>query len=229
MRGGSKRAKRYPSGVYDGSAVLYCPLTFALLIIMLSSFSFAQINHVETAATLLGQGKLDQAESEARKALADPTTKPLALAMLGTIRLQEGKYPESATLLNQALALNPHLVGARSSLGTAYVLQGKIDLAKQTFQRVLTLDPGNVDARFNLAKIETYQQHFQESLALIAPIADKLTESEDGLLVLATDYGALGGNAKLAGLVQNWRRLSNPAPEASWILGAFSRPAGLRR
>src|ERR1700751_1284651 len=144
MRGGSKRVKRYPSDVYGGSTVLSWPLTFALLIIMPLGVAFAQINHVETAATLLGQGKLDLAESEARKALADPPTKPLALAMLGTIRLQEGKYPESTTLLNQALALNPHLVGARSTLGTAYVLQGKINLAKQTFEKVLKLDPGNV-------------------------------------------------------------------------------------
>jgi len=228
MRGGTKRVKRDSRDVYGGSTALRWPLAFALLIIMPSSFAFAQINHVETAATLLGQGKLDQAESEAHKALADPTTKPLALAMLGTIRLQEGKYPESTTLLNQALALNPHLVGARSSLGTAYVLQGKLDLAKQSFQEVLKLDPGKVDARFNLAKIEASQQHFQESLDLIAPIADKLKESDDGLLLLATNYGALGKNDQLLGLVQNWRQLPNPAPEASLDFGGILATSGLK-
>src|SRR5258705_5358398 len=40
-----------------------------------------------------------QAESEARLALDNPATRPLGLALLGTIRLQEGKYDESTTYL----------------------------------------------------------------------------------------------------------------------------------
>ncbi|HTF25905.1 MAG TPA: hypothetical protein VK937_18680, partial [Candidatus Limnocylindria bacterium] len=59
----------------------------------------AQLNHIEVAARLLSQGQMDQAETEARQALENPVTRALALAMLGTIRLQEARYRESTRFL----------------------------------------------------------------------------------------------------------------------------------
>src|SRR5205807_5270362 len=98
-----------------------------------------QLNHIETATRLLSEGKLPQAESEARQALKSPGTRALGLAMLGTISLQEGKSKESTRFLVQALALNPGLVGARTSLGNAYFLQGESDLARKSFEEVLRI------------------------------------------------------------------------------------------
>src|SRR5712671_3248053 len=106
----------------------------ATLLLLLPSLASAQLNHIETAAQLLSQGQVQQAESEARLALDNPTTRPLGLALLSTIRLQEGKYDESTTFLTQALAINPRLVGARTTLGNSYLLQGKLDAARKSFQ-----------------------------------------------------------------------------------------------
>jgi tetratricopeptide (TPR) repeat protein len=179
------------------------------------SLTLAQINHVEKAASLLSQGQIEQAESEAHKALADSTSRPLALAMMGTIRLQQNRYEESTTYLTQALALNPHLVGARLSLGTAYVLQGKLDLAKKNFEKGLALDPSNFDARFNLAKVDAALHNFQQSFDLVAPSVDRLKGSEDGLLLLASDYGGLGKGEQLKSLVHDWHQLPSPSVESS--------------
>src|SRR5438105_3985261 len=81
-------------------------------------------------------------------ALHRPATRPLALAMLGTIRLQQGNTAASVKLLEQALALNPKLVGARTTLGNAYAFSGNAELAAKCFRQVLKLDPSNFDARY---------------------------------------------------------------------------------
>jgi tetratricopeptide (TPR) repeat protein len=196
-------------------------------IIILSSIGFAQINHIEVAARLLGQGQLEQAETEARKALGNADTKPLALAMLGTIRLQESKFDDSISFLTQALTLNPRLVGARTSLGSAYLLQGKLELAKKNFQQALRLDSGNVNARSSLAKVEASLHNFQQSLDVAGPIVPQLKETEDGLLCLATDYGALGKKEMLKGLVGDWQRLPTASPEAAADFGNVLATAGM--
>ena len=186
-----------------------------LCLAFFSSFSFAQLNHIELAANLLSQGQMGQAEMEARKALGDSSTRPLALAMLGTIRLQEGKYKESTSFLTQALALNPRMAGARTSLGNAYLLQGKSDLARKSFEEVLRLDPRNLNARLDLAKLEASLQNYRKSLEVASPIVGQLIKSDEGILLLATNYEALGKAGELQGLVSRWQDLQAPSDESS--------------
>ena len=81
-----------------------CWYKLCLALLIFPGVGLAQLNHIEMAARLLSQGQMDQAETEARQALGNPTTRALALAMLGTIRLQEGKYRECTSFLTQALA-----------------------------------------------------------------------------------------------------------------------------
>jgi tetratricopeptide (TPR) repeat protein len=189
------------------------------VLLLLPTFTLAQLNHVETAAQLLSQGQVQQAESEARLALDNPSTRPLGLALLGTIRLQEGNYAESTSFLTQALALDPRLVGARTTLGNSYLLQGKPDSARKSFQEALRLDPGNFNARLDLAKVEASLHNYQQSLAVAAPIAKQLRDSDEGLLLLATDYGSLGRKEDLKALVPSWERLPTPPYETSLEFG----------
>jgi tetratricopeptide (TPR) repeat protein len=197
--------------------VRWYKLCLALLI--LPSIGLAQLSHIETAARLLSQGQMDEAETEARQALGNPTTRALALAMLGTIRLEQGKYRESTEFLTRALVLNPHLVGARTSLGNAYLLQGKSDLARNSFQDAVKLDPANFNARFGLAKVEASLHNYRRSLDVAGPIAAQLRESDDGILLLATDYGSLGRKEELRDLVRARQQLPTPSDESSLEFG----------
>src|SRR5947207_4246323 len=200
-----------------GPALCWYKLCLALLIFPI--FGLAQLNHIEMAARLLSQGQMDQAEIEARQALGNPPTRALALAMLGTIRLEEGKYKESTSFLTQALALNPHLVGARTSRGNAYLLQGKPDLARRSFREAVKLEPGNFNARFELAKVDASLHNYRRSLEVAGPIVAQLSESDDGILLLATDYGSLGEKEALRGLVRNWQQLPAASDETSLEFG----------
>jgi tetratricopeptide (TPR) repeat protein len=206
-------------------ALSWYSLCLALLII--PSVAAAQLNHIEMAARLLSQGQMDQAETEARKALGNTTTKALALAMLGTIRLQEAKYGESTRFLTQALALDPHLVGARTSLGNAYLLQGKPELARKSFQEAVRLDPGNFNARLELAKVEASLHNYRRSLNVAGPIVAQLSGSDDGILLLATDYGSLGEKEELRGLARTWQRLPAPSDESALEFGDVLMMSGM--
>src|SRR5579864_6213009 len=201
--------------------------TFWVLCVF-AAIACAQTSHIETAAQLLNDGYTVQAEAEARKAMQNPSSRALALAMLGTIRLQQGKTEESAKFLVQALALNPKLVGARTTLGNAYAFEGKADLAAKCFREVLKVDPRNFDARFDLFKLEASRRNFQQSLDLAAIIMPQLFESDEAMVVLASDYGALGKKHELEDLVAHWQRLPQPSDEAALDFGSTLLMYGLR-
>ena len=199
---------------------LFC-WALGLALLLSANASLAQLNRIETAANLLNQGQTDQAEAEARQALKNPSTRALALAMLGTIRLREGKYQESENFLTQALALNPQLVGARISLGNAYLLEDKPALAQKSFQAAVKRDPRNVNARLGLAKVEASLGNYQQSLEAADPIVRQLSQSDDGILLLATDYGALGKKEELKALVRSWHNL--PVPPSDDLSFEFAK------
>jgi superkiller protein 3 len=188
----------------------------------------AQTSHIEIATQLLNKGDTADAEAEARKALQVPSTRALALAMLGTIRLQQRQTEESIKFLTQALALNPKMIGARTTLGNAYAFSNQPDLAAESFRQVLTLDPSNFNARFDLVKLEASRQNFQQSLDLATPILRQLLASDEGLVVLATDYGALGKKKDLDDVVAYWQKLPEPGEESALYFATTLLVYGMR-
>jgi tetratricopeptide (TPR) repeat protein len=185
------------------------------LTIVFALAASAQTSHIETATQLLNNGDTERAEAEARKALQIPSTRALALAMLGTIRLQQGQVEESIKFLTQALALNPKMIGARTTLGNAYAFSNQPDLAAKSFRQVLDVYPGNFNARFDLFKLEASRQDFQQSLDVATPILPQLLVSDEGLVVLATDYAALGKKKELEDVVAYWHKLPEPSDESA--------------
>ena len=190
-----------------------CIPRMLLPIFICAGIACAQTSHIEAATKFLGKGETVRAEAEARKALQVPSTKALALAILGTIRLQQGKAEESVKFLRQALALNPKLIGARTTLGAAYTVSNQLELAAKAFREVLAAAPDNFNARFGLVKLEALRRNFQESLDLADPILPQLLEFDEGLVILASDYGALGKKRELADLVTHWQKLPAPSDE----------------
>src|SRR5437762_1806501 len=57
-------------------------------------------DHVQKSFDLVNQGDLNAAEKEARLALNIPSSRALAWAVLGAIRLKQSQYEESARFLN---------------------------------------------------------------------------------------------------------------------------------
>jgi len=131
---------------------------------------------LQKAVSLFEQGRIEAADQQAQLALTDPQTRAAACSVLGSLRLQQKRFPESANLLKEAIRLEPHLVGAHLSLAEVYTAQGKPELALPLYRRVLTLDPSNSTARLELARSETAKGNYKQSLELARPVLSALRQ-----------------------------------------------------
>ena len=162
---------------------------------------------LQRAIDLVQQQRLEEAEQKLKPALSDPKTHAVACSVLGTIRLQQKRLPESAPLLQEAIRIEPKLIGAHLTLATVYILQEKPELAQQVYRRVLELDRTNATARLELARFEAEKGNYEKSLAVAHPALAALKQSPDGLYLLAADYLKTGDRSAAAVLVKDWGRL----------------------
>jgi tetratricopeptide (TPR) repeat protein len=165
---------------------------------------------------LVQQGHLEEADQQARLALADPETRAVAYSVLGTIRVQQKKLAESAVLLQKAIRLEPRLVGAHLTLAQVYLLQGKSQSALQMFRRVVELDPSNAAARMALARAAMEKGDYSRSLELARPAMSGIKQSPEGLFVLVADLLKTGDRAAAGELVKEWVRL--PDVTTDWSI-----------
>jgi tetratricopeptide (TPR) repeat protein len=204
---------------------LFC---ICAIILAAANSGWGQASHLERSLRLLSQGKLDSAYQEAQLALSDPAMQPQAWGVLGTILLQEGKRREAVQDLQKAIALNPRLVGARINLGEAFLAQGQTASAEQAFETALRLAPSNFNARLDLAELQSSLHRYRQSLETTQPIMSQLRQTDDGLVLLATNYLALHQNGKVKHLVQDWTARPASSTEAalrfSALLSRYSMP-----
>ena len=170
---------------------------------------------LEKAASLIQQGKLDEADHQAQVALSDPQARAVACSVLGSIRLKQNRLQDGARLLKEAIRLDPRLVGAHLTLAELYSAQGKPELALPLYRHVLTSDPSNEAARVALARSEAANGNYKQSLEVAQPALRALKQSPDGLLVLATDYLKTGDHEAAASLAHDWMQLPDVPPEWS--------------
>ncbi len=194
-------------------APLLCLIVFLSAAVALATDSRQAL---EKAASLFQQGKLEEADQQAQLALSDPQTRAAACSVLGSIRFQQKKFSESASLLKEAIRLEPHLVGAHLNLAELYTAQGEPELALPLYRHALTLDPSNEAARLALARSEAENGNYKQSMEVAQPALPAFKQSPDGLFVLATDYLRTGDHDAAAGLAQNWMRL--PDVPSDWSM-----------
>ena len=94
------------------------PFSLALVLcwfLLLSTAAVVQTDPreaLQNAASLVKQRQLDKAEQQARLALSDPQIRPAAYSVLGTIRFEQKRLAESAKFFQEAVRLEPRLLGA---------------------------------------------------------------------------------------------------------------------
>ena len=189
---------------------------FAVLIAVLPLAAANSADDLQRSVQLLRQGNLKAAEEAAQTALEDPATRPVAHALLGSIRLRQKKYDEGTQFLERAIQAEPRLVGAHLSLAQAYAFLKKTDRAEALFRRVLDLAPDNRDARLALVRIKSERGNHRRTLALARPLEEQLRASPDGLLLLADALAGVGDRRKAKDLVPAW--LSLQGVPAAWTL-----------
>ena len=112
---------------------------------------------------LLARGLYDEAERAYRLALeADPTSQE-ALAGLGQVELQRGRYTEALPLLERATRVPTQIVSAFRSLGDAYEAVGDPERAAVSYRQAVALAPNDMAVRFSLADALTQIRNFSEA------------------------------------------------------------------
>lgn len=202
MTGSNHRSSRAGSGTLSARFFL-C----TALILWVSPALADSWQALQRAAELVEQGHLEEADRQAHLALSNPRTRAAACSVLGTIRLQQKRTPESVNFFQEAIRLEPRLIGARLSLAEEYMAQGKQPAAIAMYRRVLEFDQSNAVARFALAKTETEKGNYRQSLEFAKPILPELKKAPEGLMLLATDYLKTGDRGAAEDLSKDWIRL----------------------
>lgn len=120
-------------------------------------------------------GEFDLAFSEAKKALALKETADTN-ALLGSILIDRGNYPEAEKYLRRAVTLNPNHFNSQHDLGRILVKQQKFAEALPLLQRAASLMPNVADVHYQLFLTYTRLKRKAEAdkeLELFKQLSDK--------------------------------------------------------
>ena len=106
---------------------------------------------MQRAVALQAQGNLAEAESLCRAILKEDGSHFEALQLLGTSLLQQSRFGESATVLADALRIQPESVDVLANRGAALLGSGRAAEALVTLDAALAIDPESAAAHANRA------------------------------------------------------------------------------
>jgi Flp pilus assembly protein TadD len=92
-------------------------------------------------------GEYDDAAAACERALRLRNDNPWALAVLGHIRIAQGRFAEAQGLLRQATERAPAQQDYQAELGRAYFFAGDWRNATRVFEHLVTVNPGDPTAR----------------------------------------------------------------------------------
>lgn len=161
-------------------------------------------DYIKQSTLLLEQGYLGQAEAAASRALEQPESASAALALLGSIRLQQERYEEGTSLLERAIRADPTAVTPRLTLAQAYALIGRHDRSAALYREGLELAPASQAARLGLVRAEADLGNFDEAATQSGEIQDLLRSSPEGLMLLARVYAGRGDESGARGIADAW-------------------------
>ena len=113
-------------------------------------------------ASLLQQGKVDEAVAEFQKAVALDPKYTAAHLNLGYAYDRQGRPEEAMSQYQKVIALEPGNLFAHNNLGVLYDKKGLYDEAIREFERVLQIDTSNATALENLENAKRSKGTVQE-------------------------------------------------------------------
>lgn len=116
-------------------------------------------------------GKLDQAIDAFKKSIELNPQMLSAYVNLGSIYLKQNKLNEAVDILEKGNKINPNNSNLHNNLGLAYEKK-KDSKAVDEFTLSIKLNPNNAEPYWNLARIHTIQQNFNEAIRLLEKIIE---------------------------------------------------------
>ena len=110
-------------------------------------------------------GRIDDARSICRRALAQDPDDVDAAQLLGVLVGRVGETSEAIDLLERAASGRPGDANILSNLGAVYRSAGRYDDAEARYREAIAIDAGNASAHFNLANLQAARGRAEDSLA----------------------------------------------------------------
>jgi Tfp pilus assembly protein PilF len=107
--------------------------------------------HLNLAIALLYGSHLDQAEPEARAAVAALPDRPQSSFVLGLIARGDNRIDDAAAAFRRVLEIDPEDAATKVNLGQVLLQQRKFDEAVELFRAATAAEPYNATAAYNLA------------------------------------------------------------------------------
>lgn len=183
-----------------------------------------QQNSVEAAyfhaLALYNSGRVNEAESETRRALRLDVGAVEAHTLLGIILASGGKNNnEAAEALLQAVALQPDSFDAQFYLGRVLYSLKDYDGASKNFAIAVKLNPSRSDARFFLGTVLEAAGQSEAALAVYTELIEKDPDSAMGLLGRGALLVKQGQPAEAITVLQRAATLEPDNFEVHWALG----------
>jgi len=122
-------------------------------------------NVLKQAVALQQAGRLDEAETIYRAALADNPGSFNALNLLGVVRHARGHPEEAVGLIEAAIRMDPRAADAHGNLGNALRAVGRLDAAGNSYRTALHLAPDLAELHFGFAIVRLQQEALDEAVA----------------------------------------------------------------
>ncbi len=125
------------------------------------------LQRLESAAALIRNKQVAEAEREITSVLKIAPNEGGALNLLGTIRAQQGKLEEAETLFLRAARSDPQFAGPHMNLAYLYLLKRQPEKTISELREVLRIEPKNADAGGKLALLLFSHEQADEGIRLV--------------------------------------------------------------
>lgn len=148
--------------------------------------------HIRKAENLFDLGRLEESESEYRKALVLHPHWARAHNDLGNLLRKMGRLAESERCYLVALRYQPDLVEAHNNLGAVSEQQGRIFEAETAYRAALRLKPHFPEGWYNLANCLGDLGHWQEAIDAYQEAISLRPEYPEAWMFLGTTFKNVG-------------------------------------
>lgn len=156
--------------------------------------------------TAYSSNDLKSAENYFRQSITLRPNRFEAYNNLGAVLLEQKRYEEARTVLEQAVAIQPYYANSRANLAGAYWFLGLKDEAIKEAERAFKLDAGNVKYSLNLASFLFELQRYNDAKTYIN-VAKIISPENPDVLSLEAKI-----NEKL-GIVEEKKETPDPSKE----------------
>lgn len=183
------------------------------------------VGRLERAASLIGGGRLEEAERLLKEVLKVTPEDAAALNLLGALRAKQGRLDEAEALFARAVGRDGSLTGARVNLAHLYLLRGDPEKSGAELREVLRLEPSNAEAGHRLAWLLLRQGRLDECIALAESLKGTRAASAPLFAVLGDAHLKKGDVRAAVSALQRAVELDPGEPAHHFALGsAWLRP-----